>query len=118
MLPIFFLLKILSENCYNIKLLLAVLALKSKPHPFTERAGLFYLCPGPELNRHGICSQGILSPSCLPDSTTRAFMSYINYYSIQLNSSLIQILRPRADSNRRIALLQRAALPLGYVAYK
>ena len=63
---------------------------------------LLLRCPRPDSNRHGLFSQRILSPSCLPIPSPGQIL-----------------MRRRPDSNRRMAVLQTDPLDhLGTTPFK
>ncbi len=62
-------------------------------------------CPGPDSNRHGRYSRGILSPLRLPIPPP-------GHYAERSS----ELWRRRPESNRGMTVLQTVALPLGYAA--
>ena len=64
------------------------------------RHNLLYFLPEVGLEPTWACAHNILSVTCIPFH----------------HSGIIEFLRPRSESNRRIGVLQTPALPLGYAA--
>ena len=78
------------------------------------------MCPRPDLNRHGLFSQRILSPSCLPIPSPGQllFNSRTRPADPSPNSQWDVDWRRRPDSNRRMAVLQTDPLDhLGTTPY-
>ena len=78
------------------------------------------MCPGPDSNRHGLFSQRILSPSCLPIPSPGQllFNSRTRPADPSPNSQWDVDWRRRPDSNRRMAVLQTDPLDhLGTTPY-
>ena len=64
------------------------------------RHNLLYFLPEVGLEPTWACAHNILSVTCIPFH----------------HSGIIEFLRPRSESNRRIGVLQTPAFPFGYVA--
>ena len=68
------------------------------------------MCPRPDLNRHGLFSQRILSPSCLPIPSPGQLLCINRTRPADLRPNWDVDSRRRPDSNRRITVLQTAPL--------
>ena len=90
------------QNCVNKKCRLSVGILK-----FIQLKGKYR---GPDLNRHGACAPQDFKSCASTNSATPA-----RFDSLRTSINLLFV-RRRADSNRRIKVLQTSPLPLGYGA--
>src|SRR2546425_10870168 len=70
-----------------------------------------------DLNPHGLSGRRVLSPPRLPVPTlARGYVRACGVHGLPLRGRGYGTWRRRADSNRRMGVLQTPALPLGYVA--